>query len=110
MQTYRFRALVTLDASASDVLASHYAAGVYTVMVRACPPGRPGRDHYFPAALCPDDETPLKPGEQSVVTIALTDDQAGSFFGPGQRFTLWAAGDVGHGVISRRVLTRSGPC
>ena len=45
-----------------------------------------------------------------MVTITLAANQPGSFFGPGQHFTLWAGGDIGHGVISRRVFTLSGPC
>jgi hypothetical protein len=110
VQTYRYRALVTLDASASGVRASYDAAGTYTVTVHACPPGSPGCDHYFPAALCPDDETPLMPGEQSVVTITLTDERAGSFLGPGQHFTVRAGGHVGQGIISRRILIHSHPC
>jgi hypothetical protein len=109
LRSYRFRALVTLAAPAPEVPASHYAGGPHGVMVHACPPGKPGCDRYFPAAVCRDDETPLRPGEHAVVTITLADDQAGGFFGPGQHFTVWAGGDVGHGVITRRVFTLSGP-
>ncbi len=44
-----------------------------------------------------------------MVTVTVTDDEAGEFFEAGQRFTLWSGGDVGHGTISRRVFTEYGP-
>ena len=108
MKTYRFRALVTMDPSAPEVPASHYACGGHRVMLHAHPPGWPGAGRYFPAALCRDDETPLQPGDHAEVSVAVADDQPGCFFQAGQRFTVWAGGDIGHGVISRRLFTISG--
>lgn len=110
MKTFRFRALVTLEATAHEAPASHYAGGAHAVMVHASSRSRPGCDRYFPAALCRDDEQPLKPGHRAVVTITLTDDEAMNYLAPGQPFTLWTGGEVGHGIISRRVFTPSGPC
>jgi hypothetical protein len=110
VKTYRFRAIVTLDAAARDVPALHYPGGVHAVMVHACRRDAPGCDRYFPAGLCRDDERPLGPGDHAQVTITVTDDEAMSYLGPGQRFTLWTGGEVGHGIISRRAFTLSGPC
>lgn len=110
MRTFRFRALVALGESVPDVPASHYPAGGHMVMAHASRPGQPGSSRDFPAALCRDDEAPLRPGDRAVVTITVAGDQAGSYFGPGRRFTLWAGADIGHGVISRRVFCSSGPC
>jgi len=45
-----------------------------------------------------------------VVTITVTDGLAEAFFAPGQQFTIWNGSDVGHGIISRRIFTTSGPC
>ena len=80
------------------------------IIIKTCPPGEPGSYRDFPAAVCRDDEVPLRPGDRAVVTITLSADGAGACFRPGQSFTLWAGADVGHGVISRRVFTVSGPC
>jgi hypothetical protein len=101
LRTFRFQALVTLDPTGPDIPAMHYPGGPHGILVHARQPGHPDRDIYFPAALCRDDEQPLKPGDHAVVTVILASDQAGSFLTPGQRFTLWAGHDIGHGVISR---------
>lgn len=110
MRTFRFRAVVTLGNSVPDVPASHYPTGRHMVMVHACRPDQPGSERGFPAALCRDDEAPLRPSEHAVVTVTVAGDEADNYFGPGQRFTLWAGADIGHGVISRRVFFSSGPC
>lgn len=109
MRQFRFRALVTLDPVARDGPARQYASGTHALMVHACCLVQPSCDKYFPAVISRDEEQPLQPGEHAVVTIALAGDDAEAFFAPGQRFTLWAGGDVGHGTISRRVFTSSGP-
>jgi hypothetical protein len=44
-----------------------------------------------------------------VVTIEVADDAATAFLGPGQHVTLWNGGDIGHGVISRRVFFTTAP-
>jgi hypothetical protein len=106
----RFRALVTLDASAAEVPASHYPSGSRTVIIQAHLTGKPGAYRDFPAAISTDDEAPLGPGQRAVVTLTLAGDEAGSFLSPGQHFTVWAGGDAGHGVVSRRVYCLSGPC
>ena len=71
----------------------------------------PSYHQYFPVVISRDDELPPRPGMHVVVTIALTDGEAGAYFAPGQRFaiwsdavvghTIWADGLVGYGVISR---------
>ena len=77
-------------------------------MVHAQRIGQPDYHKYFPAAICQDEERPLRPGEQHIVTITVTGDDAPSYLAAGQRFTLWG-GCSGHGIISRRVFTAAGP-
>jgi hypothetical protein len=48
-------------------------------------------------------------GAGVVVTIEVADDAATAFLGPGQHVTLWNGGDIGHGVISRRVFFTTAP-
>ncbi len=55
----------------------------------------------------------MPPAGRAVMTIALADGEAEAFFAPGQCFTIWADGTVGHtiradglagyGVISRQM-------
>jgi hypothetical protein len=78
-------------------------------MVRACPLHNAGSARYFPAETCWDSEQPLHPGDRAWVTIMVTDDQASAYLDAGQRFTLWSGGDVGHGVIARKVYTQYSP-
>lgn len=110
MQTFRFRALVTLNEGVPDVPASHWASGGHRMIVHACQLDQQDCYRDFPAALCKDDQGPLRPGEQAVVTVTLADDDAARFFAPGQHFTLWAGTDVGRGIVSRRAFVMSGPC
>jgi hypothetical protein len=63
----------------------------------------------FPSEICWDSGRPLHPGDRAVVTIAVADDEAGEFLDAGQRFALWRAGDVGSGVIARRVWSDCQP-
>jgi hypothetical protein len=79
-------------------------------MVRACRLDRPEYARCFPAELSWDDEQPLHPGDRAEVTITMVDDEAPSFFGAGQRFSLWDGADIGHGTVSRQVYTEYGPC
>ena len=87
-----------------------YLNHTHQLMLRAESREEPGCYRSFVAELCWDEETPLHPGDRHVVTVTLTDDDAPVFFRPGQRFTLWSGGEVGHGTISRQVFSEYGPC
>jgi hypothetical protein len=102
-----FRALIALDSPAGQVRrpALTYSNHTHTLMVKIHCPGRPGSVRYFPVEICWDDAKALRPGDRAVVTINMSDDDAGTFFCAGQRFRLWCGRDVGHGTISRRVYT-----
>jgi hypothetical protein len=120
MRQIMFRALITLEGARHGRPARQYQNGApgnhqyqnhtHALMIRAsCLQLRAYR-RYFPAEISWDDEQPLQPGKRTIVTITLTDDEAAQFFDAGQRFAIWNGGDVGHGIISRRVFTTSSPC
>jgi hypothetical protein len=77
-------------------------------MIHTSGSGQPSCSKYFPATITRDDGQPLKPGERQVVTITVTDDEAGLFLAPGTPFTIWGGG-YGRGIVSRRVFTNSSP-
>jgi hypothetical protein len=116
MHNVRFRAVVTLDpADAHPGTALHpvprqFPNHTHALMLRPTGPRESGESGLFPAEICMDDQDWLRCGEHAVVTITVNHDLAATFFRAGQHFTLWAGGDVGHGVISRRVFTDGGPC
>jgi hypothetical protein len=108
VKPFRFRALVTLDQPTVKNAGRQYASGTRSLMVHAWNTAQPPCDKYFPATIAEEKGLPLQPGKPTVVTITVTDDQAPSYFGPGQAFTLWGACG-GHGIVSRRVFTDYGP-
>lgn len=87
-----------------------YSNHTHALMVRARCLSKPSYARWFPAEISWDDEEPLHAGDRAEVTITMIDDEACSFFGAGQRFSLWDGIDVGHGTISRQVHTEYGPC
>ena len=114
MRRFRFRALITLDEAEPRPRlpgkgTREYPNHTRDLMVEARPLRGAGGTRHFPAELCWDSERPLHPGDRAEVTITVTDDEARAFFDAGQRFTIWSGGDVGHGVISRRVFTDNSP-
>lgn len=114
MGQFRFRALITLDRterrpSAPWRPAPPYPNHTHALMIEARPLRGIGSPRHFTAELNWDSEAPLHPGDRAVVTITVADDAARAFFDAGQRFTIWSGGDVGHGVIARRVLTGNSP-
>ena len=108
MRKFRFRALVTLDPSARGSPGRQYPSGTHALMVHARRIDQPHCHKYFPAAICQDEERPLRPGEHLIVTITVTGDDAPSYLAAGQSFTIWG-GCSGHGIISRRAFTAAGP-
>jgi hypothetical protein len=108
MRRFRYRALVKLDPPALRGLGRPYPSETRAV-IHARSIGEPCVHRYMPATISSDDQLPLRPGDRVVATITVTDDDAPSFLGPGQPFTLWG-GSTGHGIISRQVFTGSGPC
>jgi hypothetical protein len=110
VRQYKYRAVITLDGAAPDSTARRYPSGTHAVMIRCGHLTSPAQRRYFPAAIYRLDDQPLAPGQTGVlVTIEVTDDEAGAFLGPGQRVTLWNGHDIGHGVISRRVFFTTAP-
>ena len=109
MKQFRFRALVTFDAVVCSGPARQYSSGTRGLMVHTRRPGDTGGDMFFPAVITRDDEKPLQPGTNTVVTITLTSYGAEAPLEAGQSFAVWNGDDVGHGVISRQVYTAFGP-
>jgi hypothetical protein len=107
MTQFRFRAQVTLDPLAAGSPGRRYPSGTRALMAHAWRISGPASGKYFPATISRDEERPLQPGEQAVVAITVTGDDAPAYLASGQPFILWG-GSTGHGVVSRRVFTSHG--
>jgi hypothetical protein len=100
---YRFSALVTLDAAPAG---KRYLSGATGLLVRAPSGERPMQHQVFPAVFYADDDRPLRSGDRGVpVIISVPDDDASTYFGSGQRFTVWDGAEIGHGtVVAHRLV------
>lgn len=109
MRQLRFRALITLYpvalATGTPLSSPAQYPGHTVALVILARPLRDGggRARYLPTEIWQDGGTPLHPGGPALVTIKVTDDQAGDFLDVGQAFTLWCGGQVGHGTVVRRL-------
>ncbi|HEU5420018.1 MAG TPA: hypothetical protein VFV41_20170 [Streptosporangiaceae bacterium] len=104
----KFRALLTLDPAGPQDQPTQYPSGTHSLMVRF--PGTSVARHWpcFAAAIYRVDEQPLRRGDAGVVvTVELAGDDACAGLRAGQPFTVWNGADIGHGVISRRVVFTS---
>jgi hypothetical protein len=60
----------------------------------------------FNARIVADDDEPLRPGDRRrVVTITVIDERAARMFAPGIHFDVLTGHEVGHGTVSRRLVT-----
>jgi hypothetical protein len=100
---YRFSALLTLDAAPAG---KRYLSGATGLLVRAPSGERPTEHQIFPAVFYAEDDRPLRPGDKAVpVIISVPDDDASTYFGSGQRFTVWDGAEIGHGtVVAHRLV------
>jgi hypothetical protein len=93
MGQYRFTAQVMLDLAARE-----YAARCGQSAAQACCLVEPSRYTYFPAVIETEEEQPQRGVAHALITTTLYDGEAGAFFAPGQRFTIWADALVGHTI------------
>lgn len=93
MRQYTFSALVVLDPAAREE-----AAGCDPGGIQACCLVEPSYRRYFPAVISLGRGVPSRARAHALVTVALYDSEAGAFFAPGQRFTIWADAVIGHSV------------
>ncbi|MGH3210903.1 MAG: hypothetical protein ACRDNO_24420 [Trebonia sp.] len=115
MRKFMFRALITLSpagpAHRTPLLsAMQYPSHTLALVILAHPlRANSGPARYLPTELWREDEAPLRPGDRVLVTARVTDDHGDQYLDAGQRFTLWSSGEVGRGIVYRRVFTGHSP-
>ena len=101
MKRYKFQALVTLDPA---VTAATVRAGqTRRIVVR----GEHHETHgsqVFSALVTPGEDS-LRVGDDHVImTVTLACPDPSEYFEIGDHFALWLGGDIGHGVVTRRLF------
>jgi hypothetical protein len=102
MKRYKYQALVTLtrcdDGGALPVL-----PGPTCRMVVRARHRETGSARMF-SALVSCDDNPVATGSAIGATVIVLGDDAGDYLAPGERFVLWRGGDLGSGVVTRRIF------
>ncbi|MFC5745706.1 hypothetical protein [Actinomadura rugatobispora] len=102
MKLTSYRALLTLDSSASPV--SGMPTATRSGVIRIPETDSEAVCHFHATITATDDE-PLTPGERlRDVTVSVTEESAPDHLTAGVKFELWTSKLIGHGIISRRIV------
>ena len=104
MKRYKFQALVTMGEDGGGTPRVMLGSAPRRLVLR----GRndeTGRSQIFSVLVSCEDEAPFRPhGRQMLVTLRLAGDDVADYLRSGGRFDLWLGGEVGHGVVTRRLF------
>jgi len=104
VKRYKFQALVTLYEGGDRGPDATLGSAPRRMVVR----GRneeTRRSQFFTALVSCDDDGPFRPGTSyRLVTLRLAGDDVADYFGIGGHFDLWRGGEVGQGVVTRRLF------
>ncbi len=104
MQRYKFQALVTPYADAEGNARAKLGSGSHRMVLRA-ENSETHRSQIFSALVDGEDDGPFRSGSpQIMVTLRVVGDDIADYLAIGSHFSLWSGGDVGRGVITRRLL------
>ena len=102
MKRYKYQALVNL-VSAADELGAPWPGPAFRVVVRAEDP-ETHASKLFSALLTNSDDSPFNDRAHSMVTLVVLGDDCDDCLAHGEQFTLWRDGEIGHGVVTRKVF------
>jgi hypothetical protein len=104
VKLYKFQALVTLPAAGDGAPCGELGPSPRrTVLVGQ--DGESGRNRFFMVLVSCDEDAPLGRGNRRLlVTLRLADDDVADYLGIGRHFNLWLGGQVGDGVVTRRLF------
>jgi hypothetical protein len=101
MKRYKFQALVTPNPDEGS--RAKLGSGSHRMVLRA-ESGETHRTQVFSALVDGDDGGPFRPGKpQVVVTLRVVGDDVSDYLAIGSHFSLWLGGDIGQGVVTRRL-------
>ena len=104
MKRYKFQALVTMRGKSDGGARAPVGAAPRRMVLRG-QNNESGRSQMF-STLVSCDEAPFRPeSRQLLVTLRLAGDDVTDYLEIGGHFELWLDGDVGHGIVTRRLFT-----
>lgn len=103
VKLYKFQALVTLHAAGDGSPCPELGAAPRR-MVLLGQSDESGRNQFFSALVSRDEDWRSLGNPRVLVTLRVADDDVGHYLGIGRRFNLWLGGDVGEGVVTRRLF------
>ena len=105
MKRYKFQALVTMGEDGDGGPRVTLSSAPRRLVLR----GRndeSGHSQIFSALVSCEDEAPFRAhGDHVLVTLRLAGDDVADYLHGGGRFDLLLGGDVGHGIVTRRLFT-----
>ena len=104
VKRYKFQALVAMseDGDGHPRVMLDYAPRRIVLRGRN---DETGHSQIFGALVSCEEETPFLPHDrQMLVTLRLVGADVADFLQVGGHFDLWLGGDVGHGVVTRRLF------
>jgi hypothetical protein len=102
MKRYKFQALVTLDPPAARVAVQ--PGQTRRMVVRGQHHDTHGSQMFSALVTQAGDDSPRRDDDHVIMTIALTCPAPAEYFEVGDHFALWLGGDIGHGVVTRRLF------
>lgn len=101
MKPHKYQALVTLYPPGEGGLDAEPTRHVLRLAVRP-----DHRGELFSALVSAADGSLLRPDTADITAIIVVlGDDVGDDLAPGEQFALLSGGEVGHGVVSRRLFT-----
>jgi hypothetical protein len=103
MKRYKFQALVTPYPDEDGDTLVKLSSGSHRMVLRA-KSSETHRTQIFSALVDGEDDGPFRPGKpQVMVILRVIGDDVCDYLGIGSHFSLWSGGDVGQGVVTRRL-------
>ena len=102
MKRYKCQALVTLDPPSGR--AALQPGQTRRMVVRGQHHGTHGSQPFSALVTPAGDDSPRRDDDHVIMTVALACPEPSEYFEVGDHFALWLGGDIGHGVVTRRLF------
>jgi hypothetical protein len=104
VKRYKFQALVTLHAAGDGQPRPKLGPAPCRMVLQGWS-GETGHSQLFTVLISCENDGPFGPGSQRTeVTLRVAGDDVADYLGVGREFGLWLGGEIGEGVVTRRLF------